>query len=150
MHLQNAIVKRVDNALGLLLELPSPSSAPGDADAEAPDAAAAVPNRKQQGKGKKSKGGQGAGKPAAAAGSGQGSPSAAGYAHISAVSDTRVEKLDKVSMPVLKHIYPLRVHNLFLLYDRPSQGPSTNEGVRAWCQAPTFLMHAWRVLWASG
>jgi hypothetical protein len=103
LWLQNAIVKRVDNALGLLLELPKPSSAPGDADAEAPDAAAgaaaSVPDRRQDGKGKRGKAGKGAVKPAAAASSGQGGPAAAGYAHISAVSDTRIEKLDKVRMP---------------------------------------------------
>ena len=108
--LQNAVVRRVDNALGLLLELPASAGTPPEATADSPDAAApaaaaaattkATTNGKQQGKGGKKKGRQqGAGQPAATAAAvgGQAAGSAAGYAHISAVSDTRVEKLDKVN-----------------------------------------------------
>lgn len=64
-------MRRVDNALGLLLELPLSAEADGEA--------------KHQGK--KKGGQQGVGTEAAAA---------AGYVHISNVSDSRVEKLDKV------------------------------------------------------
>lgn len=108
MLLQNAVVRRVDNALGLLLELPASSGASeGDAASEPAPAAAAAADAKQKGKqtgkgkkGKKPVGGSSAATggvaPATAAAAREG-PSAAGYAHISAVSDERVEKLDKVS-----------------------------------------------------
>ena len=100
---QNAIVRRVDNALGLLLELPASSGNPSDA--EEPDTAVATAgsNERQRGKGgrkgARQRGAAQAG--AAAANGGQAAGSAAGYAHISAVSDTRVEKLDKASVDTL-------------------------------------------------
>ena len=87
---QHSIVRRVDNALGLLLELRSEEDAPveqGPAEAEADGQTGG------KGKNKKKKGGD------KKAGPAQAQPSAAaGYAHISAVSESRIEKLDKVCM----------------------------------------------------
>ena len=107
--MQNAVVRRVDNALGLLLELPASPAATGETAVDSEPAPTAVlpANGKQKGKGKKGKnpgGGPAAAAAeaaqAAAAPAGQGT-SAAGYAHISALSDERVEKLDKVTHLIL-------------------------------------------------
>ena len=107
---QNAVVRRVDNALGLLLELPAPAATSEEAAAAAaaasgPAPAAAAPaGGKQKGnkgmKSSKAAGGANAaagGAAVAAAAPAGGGTSAAGYAHISAVADERVEKLDKVT-----------------------------------------------------
>lgn len=92
-------MRRVDNSLGLLLELPAgPSGAPPDQAKHGEDPAALPPNGKQQA----TKGKRGTGKGATAgpdaktgAATAHAGASAAGYAHISAVADARIEKLDK-------------------------------------------------------
>lgn len=88
--MQHSIVRRVDNALGLLLELRSEGDAPAEQ-----DHGAGGPDDGSKGKKKKKKQKQ-TGGDGAADGKAQPRP-VAGYAHISAVSDTRIEKLDKVT-----------------------------------------------------
>ncbi|BDA47226.1 probable protein RRP5 homolog [Coccomyxa sp. Obi] len=87
---EHSIVRRVDNALGLLLEL---RSAEDNAPTEQ-DHGAGSPDDTSKGKKKKKKQKQTGGDGAK---DGKAQPRAvAGYAHISAVSDTHIEKLDKV------------------------------------------------------
>ncbi len=74
--MQESVIRRVDPGLGILLELRPNTAA---------DAAAAQQN----------------GKPAGGA-----EPVLAGYAHISAVSDKRVEKLEKVrTLPAYQKVF---------------------------------------------
>ncbi len=89
--MQHSIVRRVDNALGLLLELRSEEE---EAPAEQ-DQGAGGPGDTSKGKKKKKKQQKQTGGDSAKDGKAQPRP-VAGYAHISAVSDTRIEKLDKV------------------------------------------------------
>lgn len=89
--LQHSIVRRVDNALGLLLELRSEEDAPAEQVTEEAEAEGTAGGK---GKKKKKKGGDDKKR-----GQAQAQPSApAGYAHISAVSESRIEKLDKVRL----------------------------------------------------
>ncbi len=84
--MQHSIVRRVDNALGLLLELRSEEDPPSEQDQGGPGG----PDDTSKGK-KKKKQKQAGGDIAKA------QPRAvAGYSHISAVSDTHIDKLDKV------------------------------------------------------
>ena len=88
---QHSIVRRVDNALGLLLELRSEEDAPAE---QVPEEAEAEGTAGGKGKKKKKKGADDKKR-----GQAQAQPSApAGYAHISAVSESRIEKLDKVRL----------------------------------------------------
>ena len=110
---QSAIVRRVDPAVGLLLELPAQAGG-GDPEADPspdPDPASTLPPPREMGdkrRGGRKKAARAAKRLAAAAagggtalgvglgGGGGSAPAAAGYAHISNVSDAKVDKLDKV------------------------------------------------------
>jgi hypothetical protein len=85
LDFQNAVVRRVDNALGLLLELPLSDDNTAAAQTTEEGVAAAKGKKAQK---KKGGGGHGAVSAAAAA--------VAGYVHISNASDDRIDKLDKV------------------------------------------------------
>lgn len=105
-------MRRVDPAVGLLLELPAQAAGdPGTDPSPDPGPASALPPPREKGdkrRGGRKKAARAAKRAAAAAaegggtglglglGSGGGSaPAAAGYAHISNVSDAKVDKLDK-------------------------------------------------------
>ena len=106
-------MRRVDPAVGLLLELPAQAVGgdPGADPSPDPDPASALPPPREQGdkrRGGRKKAARAAKRLAAAAvegggtglglmlGCGGGSaPAAAGYAHISNVSDAKVDRLDK-------------------------------------------------------
>ncbi|KAK9832620.1 hypothetical protein WJX81_004603 [Elliptochloris bilobata] len=106
---KNAIVRRVDPALGLLLELPPQGLGDSEADPDPepdPDPAAPLPPPREKGdkrRGGRKKAARAAKRAAAAAAAGGGvtgsgassAPVAAGYAHISNVADTKIDKLDK-------------------------------------------------------
>lgn len=98
--MQHSIVRRVDNALGLLLELRSEEDVPTGQD----QGAAGGADDSNKGKKKNKKKQKQTGGTNAADGKAQ--PRAvAGYAHISAVSDTRIEKLDKVWRPHHERVF---------------------------------------------
>ena len=101
-------MRRVDPAVGLLLELPAQAGGedPGADPSPDPDPASALPPPREKGdkrRGGRKKAARAAKRLAAAAaesgGTGGGgaasAPAAAGYAHISNVSDAKVDKLDK-------------------------------------------------------
>lgn len=111
---QHSIVRRVDNGLGLLLELRAEEDAPADQEqAEGEDGGPQLDDKGGSKKKKHQRQQREAAKKARR--QAQAGPSApAGYAHISAVSDRRIEKLDKVEEPscmslsVHERIQPVR------------------------------------------
>ena len=104
---QTAIVRRVDPAVGLLVELPAQAVGEPEADPNPDlDPASALPPPREKGdkrRGGKKKAARAAKRLAAAAAPGAGGArsgtcpplAAAGYAHISSVSDAKVDRLEK-------------------------------------------------------